>query len=441
LQLPQLTQLTQLLQLQLLQLQLHSDGAWRNDDSFVMVDRWSVAREAPWWRGADCEDMAREAHVSHMALLRLAIDDATPPAVVALAFLASLYCPMLVEAAIAAKNHLPDPFARTNARPVLRDGTPVSLHAYFKLLPWPLVHRLCRGAPAGEAKGPPEPTVRLPPTPPAPVGSLETWRAWLRAAALPRRAAMAGDDLPVLAIEPTDHNMTNWSHTPAPVADHATSDLCARMRAYHSARDAKGNFVHPWTHHVHYLYPPTRFAQEGFYRYDLVGYSGLLYQLTGRKVPHWLFVTHDRVGSPPLGLLGRAANTLLVPGPTPANFDPAPWERLVARLPRLPPLRAPDAPKWAAVCDVSGVHASATDTASAASGVALRIFVRLGESTPDGVASDQGWTAEHTRALEQALGESRGEEGLKPLRVVASTTAPVVGGSEGLWILSLVEQD
>jgi hypothetical protein len=285
---------------------------------------------------------------------------------------------MLVEAAIKNETgHVSKAFACTNA--TLKDpasGLRMCLHLYCKLLPWDLVARCM---------------------PPA-----------LRSADLSRLANEARDHhLPVLAIESTDRNRTDWTSL---VQDRNVADILAFIRA--SPIDTKGR--------VHVLYPPGLFLQERFYLYDLFFYSRPLFDLTGCSTPFWWLCQKSAFGVPPLGMGITKWDAISF---TPASsIAPVEWEtaqELAQTLPHVQGLttghQVPLADLWAAErAEALGGALHVTETQDVYEdvepSVPTPVFVRWGQEESEDVV----------HAVRERLDEA-------PWKVVKQLIVPVLG--------------
>jgi hypothetical protein len=139
------------------------------------------------------------------------------------------------------------------------------------------------------------------------------------------------EGLPVLVVEPTDRNRTDWS--------------TARESSVHALL----RLLHPFkaTGRVSYLYPPQLFMRENFYCYDLFFYSRPLFDATGGRTPLWWCcprVSEQRFGLKPLGLLLTTdwSRVQFVPEPP---IDPALWaaaQEMALASPAVQPLVGPE---------------------------------------------------------------------------------------------------
>jgi hypothetical protein len=330
-------------------------------------------------RGGDCEDGSCDGHVSAYSLAKLRADaKGVDDSVKALLYIASLYCPLLIESAINFGKHVATEFSRYNSMPFDSDSkTQLCLHLYLKLIPWSLLKPMLHPLPLPAVK---RYSSKIPV--PEQLDSLIDADTGLRVATDPRFP-----DLPVLAVEPTDHNQTNWKSP-------ANTVFTKKVLKVISSLDLPNR--------VSILYPATLFDEERFYLWDIFCYSKVLFELTGREIPYWGFVANDssnHYGVPPIGLLHRHLSARLRPAPKihPALRRVA--ERAYDVLPLIPALGVPAAPPCA-----SG---RSEERRGPAGWEDLIVPCDSEERMVLVVRPGGRWGSEHGRSLAKKLGELR----------------------------------
>lgn len=375
----------------------------------VPADQWRVARETPFWRSGDCEDAARCAHAAAFALLTLELNEKTPGTVRSLARLASYYCPVMTEGAIVDRRDRQKPFAI--------QGQNACLHLYFKLIPWTAL--------VG-ARIPSDIKLRTDPD------SHMADTQWGQDLPVPRCLLKPNVKLPVLVVEPTDHNLTAWNTTDDTKWSRALNSCVYPL---HSAK-RKGLPAHPWTHHVRYPYPPHLFVERGYYLYDILYYSKALYLLSGRKTPFWIAAREKRdkgstytFGIPPLGngqTTALEADSVLLPAKSLTAAERESAERFLGWLPRLPPLAVPKGDLFYRLVEEINALSVASDLDTRHEHIVMRLYLRIGASQPPGHATEEVWSKAAVKLLRDAVE--------KQFRIVTHLRKPVVGSQEGLWI-------
>ena len=222
-----------------------------------------------------------------------------------------------------------------------------------------------------------------------------------------------------------------------------------------NTRDSHGKRVYPWVDRVRYLYTPQEFARDKFYHYDLVYYSGVLFEWSGCTIPCWFPQARGvgTFGAAPVGLLKQHTNVTLVPAQPMKAGRAAAWLRVGDMLPRLPPLRVPAASEaadpdtdhptagleWRSFIDsidtTGGAISEGDETESDTNPEDhVRLVLRLGTSTPWSrvVAGDESWSRTAVEQLEQAL--------LPKFRIAQKFDFPLLGSREGLWIWELASR-
>jgi hypothetical protein len=373
------------------------------------ADQWRVARETPFWRSGDCEDAARCAHAAAFALLTLELNENTPQTVRSLARLASYYCPLMTEGAIIDRRDRQKPFA-------IR-GQNACLHLYFKLIPWTAL--------VG---------IRLPQSIQLPIDSDSHManRDWGKDLAVPRCLLKPNAKLPVLVVEPTDHNLTAWNTTDDTKWSH-TLNRC--VYPLHSAKK-QGLPEHPWTHHVRYPYPPHLFVERGYYLYDLLYYSKPLYLLSRKTTPFWIAAKQRRdkgisytFGIAPLGngkTTSLEADSVLLPAKSLTAAERECAERFLGWLPRLPPLVVPKGDLFFRLVDEINALSAPADLDTTKEHIVMRLYLRIGASQPPGHDTEEVWSKAAVDKLRRVTEEE--------FRIVTHIRKPIVGSQEGLWI-------
>lgn len=351
-------------------------------------------------RSGDCEDMARDAHTAACSILALDVGPDTAPEVAALVWLASFYCPFLVESAIKTRSSGSRGFSANNVEVTdPQTGLTMSLHLYFKMIPWSRLLPSLRGqaSPRYDYH-----RAECPLTPRVPSKQPNTeFRATVHANAL---------SLPVLVVEPTDRCRTAWD-----CIDHiphwrAVTSVVTSMQD--PAVDAR----------VRWLYTAREFAEERFYLYDMFVYSRVLTDLTSPDKVVWALVgPGDTYGTAPVGLCNSFPPQLrLVPGSVDLHPEAlVQATRLETCLPRLPPLdplppapppRAAPSRRWARrhpICIRVGPDVAEDPTAwNEESATSLR---RALETAGWEVAAEHRWALSETgEALLVWMLEARG---------------------------------